>query len=162
MAVTTQESTEYANVFTTKPPEMNDTTSLHGRLRIAYFVHNQSGAGDATSSVAVVKLPPGKVRLLGNLSRIYVNWTTASATMDVGWDAYSQRDGTAVVADPNGLDDGIDVDTAGATGICSIQAATANAKLFESKDGVTIRLTSQDTAIADDDDVVGYLIYVQD
>ena len=34
--------------------------------------------------------------------------------------------------------------------------------MFESKDGVVIRATSQSTAIADGDDLVGYLLYVVD
>jgi hypothetical protein len=162
MAVTTQESTQYANTYTTRPVVMNNTTDVHGRMRIAYFEHTQSGAGDATSSVAVAKLPPGRVRLLGALSNVYVNWTTASATMDAGWDAYTELDGTAVVADPNGLDDGIDVDAAGATALGSVLASAASSKVFESKEGVTIRLTSQDVALAASSAVAGYIVYVQD
>ena len=164
MAVTTQESTEYANVFTTKPRVLNDTSSWHGRMRIAYFTFAQSGAGDSGSSVAVCKLPPGKVRLIGPLCNIYVNWTTASATLDAGWDAYTDRDGNAVAADADGLDDGVSVEAAGAIplGTVSAVAATGGCKLFESSDGVTLRLTSASTAIADGDDAVGYVVYVQD
>jgi len=162
MAVTTQESTQYANTFTTTPAVVNPASDVHGRVRIAYFIHNQSGAGDATSSVAVAKLPAGKVRLLGMLSHIYVNWTTASATLDAGWDAYTDFDGTAVAADPDGIDNGVDVDTVGMQVLGSALNATGRTKSFESKDGVVIRLTSQDTAIVDDDDIVGIIVYVVD
>lgn len=159
MAVTTQKGTQVTN-FDAEPAVMEETSDVHGRLRIAYFDHTQSGAGDATSSVEVVRLPPGTVRLLGALSRVEHNWTTASATMDIGWDAYTDLDGDAVAADSDGIDDGIDVDTAGATAIGS--ALTADTKVFISRDGVSIRLTSQDTAIADTDTASGYLVYVLD
>lgn len=159
MAVTTQKSTQVTNTDAT-PPVMEETSDLHGRMRIAYFDHTQDGAGDATSSVEIVRLPPGTVRLLGALSRVEHDWTTASATMDVGWDAYVDLDGDAVAADADGIDDGIDVDTAGATAIGS--ALTADTKVFTSREGVSIRLTSQDEAIADTDTASGYLVYVVD
>ena len=83
MAVTTQNSTEYGNTVAT-PVVNNPTSDMHGRLRVAFFTHDQSGAGDATSSVAICKLPAGRVRLLLGSSFIYANWTTASATLDLG------------------------------------------------------------------------------
>lgn len=167
MSATTQYSTEYNQVYVTVPPSNLATSELHGRVRVAYFTCNQSGAGDATSSFALCKLPPGKVRLLLGSSFMYVNWTTASATLDLGWDAYTAMDGTTTSADPNGLIDGLDVDTAGlysAEDLCALAAVKAlgGTYVFQSKDGVVIRATSQDTAIADDDDLVGYFLYVID
>lgn len=159
MAVTTQKGDQLTNLDAV-PPVIENSHNLHGRLRIAYFSHTQSGAGDATSSAEIVRLPPGKVTLLGALCNCTHNWTTASATMDVGWDAYTDLDGTAVAADSDGIDDGISVDTAGSTAFGS--ALTAGRKVFESQDGVSIRLTSQDTAIADTNTASGYLVYVQD
>lgn len=166
MAVTTQETTEYAGVFTTKPPALVPTSSWHGRIRGAYFVHNQSGVGDAGSSVALVKLPPGSVRLLLPMSWLYVNWTTTSATLDLGWDAYTGLDGVAVNADPDGLIDGLDVDAVGVRAFEELMslaglAATGYTKLFQSKDGVTIRATSP-TAMVDSDDLAGMFAYMQD
>lgn len=168
MAVTTQESTEYANAFSTSPAVANPTSSWHGRLRIAYFTCDQSGAGDATSSVALCKLPAGKVRVFLGLSKAYVNWTTASATLDLGWDAYTNPDGVAVTADPDGLVNGLAVDTVnwydflGTVGGTATTAATGGTYLFDSQDGVVIRATSQDTAIVDGDDLVGYIVYAVD
>lgn len=166
MAVTTQKSTEYTNA-TASPPVNLATTDIHGRVRVAYFTHAQSGAGDATSSVALCKLPAGRVRLLLGSSFAYVNWTTALATLDLGWDAYTDLEGDAVAADPNGLIDGLDVDTVGLRSgedlvtLAAIQA-TGGTKLFESNSGVVIRATSQDVAIVDGDDLVGYFLYVID
>jgi hypothetical protein len=165
MGVTTQYSTEYTQVYVTVPSSNLTTAEKHGVLRVAFFTHTQSGAGDATSSVALVKLPPGRVRLLGSLSRAYVNWTTGSATLDLGWDAYTNLSGTAVVADPNGLIDGLDVDTVGFRtfeGALAGELLTGGTHVFESKDGVVIRATCQDQILADLDDLVGYFVYVID
>ena len=112
MAVTTQKSTEYTN-RTATPVTNNKTTEEHGKLRIMFFTHDQDGAGDASSSVALGELPAGRVRVLLALSRAYVNWTTSSATLDLGWDAYTDQDGSTTAADTDGLVDGEDVDTVG-------------------------------------------------
>jgi hypothetical protein len=166
MGVTTQESVQYANAFTDQPREMNPVSQWGGKVQFAFFSHDQSGAGDATSSVALAKLPPGRVRLVLGLSQAYVNWTTGSATLDLGWDAYTDLAGAAVAADPDGLCDGIDVDTVGlrtfSTGAVAANIATGYTKEFLSKEGVVIRATSQDQAIASGDDLVGWLAYVCD
>lgn len=164
MAVTTQKSAEYTNATAT-PPVNNSTAELHGRVRVAYVSHAQSGAGDAASSVALFKLPAGRVRVLLSSSSLYVNWTTASATLDLGWDAYTGRDGNAVAANSDGLADGIDVESAGTvTGgtLADLNAALGGSFVFESQGGVVIRATSQDAAIADGDDLIGHFLYVID
>jgi hypothetical protein len=43
-----------------------------------------------------------------------------------------------------------------------LTALNGYTKVFESRDGVVIRATSQDTAIADGDDLVGHNFYVID
>lgn len=161
MAVTTQNSTQYEALYGTSLSTLYPT-EINGEVKIAYFAHDQSGAGDSSSIVYAVKLPPGRVRLIGKLCNVYVNWTTASATMDVGWLAYTGLDGTTVAADADGLDDGLDVDAAGNRNLCSVAAcaATGYTKLFESRDGVTITFTTASTAIASGDDLVGTLAYV--
>ena len=164
MAVTTQKTTEYTNA-TASPVTLNEAHAYHGRVRIAYFTHDQAGAGDAGSSVALCSLPAGKVRVLLSSSNAYVNWTTGSATLDLGWDAYTDIDGDAVAADPNGLVDGLNVDTVGyfsLEGALAGVKATGGTHTFESQGGVVIRATSQDVAIASGDDLVGYILYIVD
>jgi hypothetical protein len=130
MAVTTQKSTEYTNATAT-PVTMNDANVYHGRVRIAHFTHDQDGAGDATSSVALCSLPAGKVKVLLSSSNAYCNWTTGSATLDLGWDAYTNISGTAVAADPDGLLNGLNVDTVGYQNFGADQTATGGAYTFE-------------------------------
>ena len=163
MAVTTQKSTEYTNATAT-PVTLNEANVYHGRVRIAYFTHDQDGVGDAGSSVALCALPAGKVKVLLSSSNAYVNWTTSSATLDLGWDAYTNISGTAVAADPDGLVDGLDVDTVGyqtLEGALAGIKATGGTHTFETQSGVVIRATSP-TAMVDGDDLVGYLLYVVD
>jgi len=167
MAVTTQESTQYAQIYTTQPQTNVSPAEWEGKLRVAVFDHTQSGAGDATSSVALCKLPAGRVRLMLPLSWMYVNWTTASATLDLGWDAYTNTSDTAVAADPNGLLDGISVENAGVIGFEELTTlagldTAGHMKVFESKEGVVLRATSQDVALADASYITGALIYVRD
>ena len=163
MAVENEYSTQYAEVYINNTGK-NETHETHGRLRIAHFVHEQSVAGDATSDIALAKLPAGKVRILPFLCRAYVNWTTALATLDVGWAAYTDLSGTAVAADPDGIADAIDVDAAGFVNFesATLHIATGGTVLFESEGGVDILATSTDTAIALGDDFAGYLVYVID
>lgn len=163
MTVTHQESSIIANHTA---GTFNDSVDEGGTLHQVYFTHEQSGAGDATSDVKVVKLPPGRVRLMLGLSAVYVNWTTASATLDIGWDAYTDFGGNAVDADPNGLVDGLDVDTVGIQEgqdlVTALTSAAAGTKIFESQEGVTITFTSQDEVLADSSDLAGYLVYAKD
>ena len=163
MAVTTQKSTEYTNATAT-PVTLNEANVYHGRVRIAYFTHDQDGVGDAGSSVALCSLPAGKVKVLLKSSNAYVNWTTSSATLDLGWDAYTDINGDAVALDIDGLVDGLDVDTVGYQSLEGALAgiiATGGTYTFETQSGVVIRATSP-TAMVDGDDLVGYLLYVVD
>lgn len=163
MAVTSQSSVQHtallADASTLYP------TELYGKTQIAFFTHDQSGAGDATSSVALCKLPAGRVRVLLPSSVVWCNWTTASATLDLGWDAYvALSDGAAVAADVDGLIDGLNVDAAGYFRFDSGIAAnrlTGGTYLFESRAGVVIRASSTDTAIVSGDDLAGYLMFIE-
>lgn len=162
MAVTTEKSDQITNVEAT-PAVLEDTTSLHGRHRIAYFTHTQVAVGDANSLVEVVKLPAGRVRVLFSESLIEHAWATALIDMSVGWAAYVDQDGDAVVADPNGLDVAIDVDTAGVfVPGSALAAGTAKTMLFESQGGVTLTVQAIAAALAIGDTVNGYFTYVLD
>ena len=163
MAVTTQLSAEYT-IQTTTPIANSNTVDKHGKLRTLFFTHDQDGAGDANSTVTLGKLPAGKVKIIGGLSRMYVNWVTSSQTMDIGWKAYTDLDGDAVALDVDGLVDGLDVD---AVGYFDMESNIAAGKLkggsytFESNDGVEITALAI-AALVDGDDLCGYITYVID
>lgn len=138
-------------------------TNFHGILRVARFDKTNLAADTDTNSIInLAQLPPGRVLLLGRLCRIYHNLTTGSQLLNIGWAAYTDIDGSAVNASVAGLDADIDVDTAGSIdGIGTVLAATSSqTKLFESRSGVTIT-ASPELAVVLNDDINGYLVYVQ-
>ena len=161
MAVTTQNSTEYAATIAT-PLVKTSATNNTGKLRTLAFTFNQDGVGDAGSIIVLGKLPAGNVKIIGALSRFYCNIVATSATIDIGWQAYTSTDGDAVAADPDGMVDGLDVD---AVGYQTMEGNTAATKLlggnhsFSSRDGVVIAIKSV-AALAASDDVDGYITYV--
>ncbi len=164
MAVTVQKSVELTNADATPIVKAN-TTEMHGVIRIAFFTHAQAGVGDTGSSIGLCRLPAGRVRLLASMSKAYVNWTTSSATLDLGWDAYTNTAGATVAADADGLVDGLAVDTVGFQtfeGAIAANLLMGGAYVFDSQDGVVIRATATDNAQVAGDDLVGYLAYVVD
>ena len=167
MAVTTQNGDQYELQYGSTLGAVYGT-EVRGKVCKEYFSHTQSGAGDAGSSVAICKLPPGRIRLLLPECWFYCNWTTASATLDLGNDAYTQIDGTAVAANVDSIIDGLSVDTVSMFGFEELVAAIGvlptavlgYTALFDSQDGIVIRASSTDTAIADADDLAGVLTYM--
>jgi len=163
VALAVTESTQVENMNAV-PSVALAPTEHHGRIRIAFFDWlNGAVAGDAGGVIDIIKLPAGKVRLLGRLSSIYHNMTTGGNTIDIGWKAYTDLNGDAVAADPDGLDDGIDVETAGTINIGTVAAvlATCGQKLFESQEGVVLTITSVGI-VAAADVLQGHLAYVLD
>ena len=160
MAVTQQQATQLSN--TDLAPQVNNpTTDMTGKLRIARFNFTQSGEGAVASLAELAKLPPGNVRVILTLSRITFSAMGAARTMDLGWLAYTDLAGAAVAADPNGLDDGVDVSSAGSVN----PGGTVGGEetyLFTSLEGVTITAQINDDVIDDGETLDGYLIYILD
>ena len=163
MAVTTQNSTEYAATLAT-PLVLAGARSNTGKLRTLAFSFNQDGVGDAGSIIVLGKLPAGRVKIIGGLSRFYCNIVAGSATIDIGNQAYTDTDGSTVAEDVDSMVDGLDVDTAG---YFTMEGNTAATKLlggnatFSSRDGVVITAKSIG-ALADDDDLAGVITYIVD
>lgn len=163
VALAVTESTQVAKIIAV-PPVALSPVEHHGRMRTAFFDWlNGIVAGDAGGVIDIIKLPAGRVRLLGRLSSIYHDMTTGGNTIDIGWAAYTGLDGVAVVADPNGLDSGVSVETAGTINIGTVAAvlAVCGQKLFESQEGVIITVTSVGI-VAASDIMQGHLTYVLD
>lgn len=157
MVVTNQESTQYAAIYSTTPPALEAADQYYGKLRVLAFDHTQSGAGDAGSTVKLVKIFPGQGSILLALSGIGVSALGAARTADLGWAAYVDQDGAAVAADPNGLDDGTDVSAAvfyNPVGTLLL----AETKRLQSRDGVDIEIQINDGTIPDAATINGYLV----
>ena len=146
------------------PAEPINVDELHGKIRIARFDYTQVAEGAVATIIQLVKLPAGRIRLLGRESNMYRSALGTSVTLDVGWAAYTNFSGTTVAADPDGLDDGVDVAAAGVARLGSVAAVLAEgeAKVFESQEGVTITGTIGGEVIPADGVINGYIAYVLD
>lgn len=112
MAVTHELSTQAAIAADPTLGKINPTES--GVLRIARFTFTQgAAAGDATSTATLVRMPAGRVRILGALSEVRFSAFGASRLLDVGRPAVVDITGETVAASTNGLADDINVASAG-------------------------------------------------
>jgi hypothetical protein len=166
MGVTNQESVQYENIFTDAPANMNGVSTWGAKLQVMFFNHTQSGAGDATSTINLVKLPAGRVRLITGLSRAYINHTTGSATLDLGWRAYTDLAGATVAENLEGIISALDVDAVGyrslESDVTALLADLGGTKEFLSKSGVVIVAHSPTAVIAASSTIAGYLVYACD
>lgn len=160
MAVTTQQSAQMA-LIDGDPRTPNPVHEWAGRLRIALFDFTQAGAGDAGSLAELVKLPAGHVRLILPLSRIGFSALGASRTMDVGWAAYSGHDGSAVAADPNGLDAAVNVASAGSVNPAGTVGGSET-MLFSAQEGLVLTAQVNGGTIPDGATLSGWFVYVVD
>jgi hypothetical protein len=98
--------------------------------------HSEAVAGDATSVQRLTKIPAGLFRFWRGASFLNFSAFGASRVLDIGWEAYKDRDGNDVVADPDGLNVDLDVSAAGSGNLGA--ALTRGYKDFDSRDGVWI------------------------
>lgn len=161
MAITQEKSDQIVNQEAT-PPVMSGVDTLRGKVKMLRFSFTQgAAAGDAASLQELVKVPAGVVRVILSLSRIAHSAFGAARTLDLGWLAYTDTNGAAVAADPNGLDDGVDVSSAGSF----IPGGTVGGDetfLFESNGGLTLTTQNNDGTIPIGATLNGYIMYVQD
>ena len=158
--VVNENSTEYAN-FIAKPMVKVDVDKWLGRMRIFYFSFTRTAQGAAGSLCNLLQLPGGRVRLILPLSRIHTSALGASRTMDIGWLAHTDHDGDAVAADPNGLDDGVDVSSAVAFNPGGT-VGTDETYLFNSRDGVVLTAQVNDGTWDAAETLSGYFVAIND
>lgn len=165
MAVTTEKSDQIDNMEALPPVRLN-TNELGGRLRIARFSFTQGAAiGDANSTADLVKLPPGKtVTILKDLCRLNHSAMGAGRTLDIGYTAHTNLDGTAVSADVDALLDGADVENAGnipmGTGTGAV--GTDNTLTLNARAAVTIQAICLGDTLTVGETLNGYIVYVED
>ncbi|MCB1883683.1 MAG: hypothetical protein KDG89_06770 [Geminicoccaceae bacterium] len=149
MAVTAQAS----DFFTVRPRQ---TTESHGRVRTAYVEHVQAGAGDAGSTIDLWRVPAGRVRIVGYLSRLRTSAFGAGVTLDMGHTGFSSRDGSEIAADGDALLDGKAVGSAGAF------ALDEDTFLIDGTGGTVIRATVLGGAIPAGATIKATIAYVVD
>jgi len=143
MAVVNETSPEYDAQIAIAMPSQSVQVN-QGGIRIMSFTHTQVTDADATSTVHLIRLPPGLVTVLFGDSLLETSAFAASSTMHLGWGAHTNMDGTAVAADPDGLLASLDV-----TGVllttntgAALTAGTGFQKTFDSTGGVDLFITA--------------------
>jgi hypothetical protein len=123
--------------FSTQPTRAK-STDWGAKLKVSYEKITFTTAGFTTASlgdIPLILLPPGNVRLYCDLSRLICPAGTATSDLDLGWGAHTKADGTAVVADYDGIAASLDV---GGGAIDADIDDIANFFDFDSREGVQI------------------------
>jgi hypothetical protein len=102
--------------------------------------------GDINSTIALLDVPAGKYLYIGYLSLVTNSAFGAARLLDIGWDAYTQEDGTAVAASGNGIHSAADVSAAGSF-IPLSGIGVTKTKLFDSR-GPGVRIRAKVTGAA--------------
>lgn len=150
MAVTNQKSTQLAREESYSLGR-NPPTDARGVVHVLAFSFTQSGAGDATSTARLCKLPAGTVRVLD--IAIKTGALGASRVMDLGYEGHADGAGAAVSADADAFANDVDV-SAAATSLVHVNT------VFSSRDGVVIAATIAGGTIPDATNISGYVRYV--
>lgn len=151
MAVTNQASAQAA--IQAAPATGKLQPADMGEVRLAYFSHTQDGAGDADSTVELIKLPAGRVRVIGHLSRVETSAFGSSRTLAIGHAAAAAVGGEAIAAD--------DAAFAAATSVASAGGfACTGMPLIETEGGIRVLATVAGGTIPDSATVEGAIAYM--
>ena len=138
------------------PPAIQVKSSDWGsKLRCSYSKVTYAGTTGTAGVIRLMKLPAGKLRILGFLSRIAGVHSVAALRYDIGYLAHTQEDGTPVVADPNGLASAQDPDTT------AVLDETTEIREFDSREGVEVQATIQAGTLTAGDVLRLWLVYQQ-
>jgi len=129
-------------------------------LRSSPPVAGSYASGDANSTIDLVVVPPGKFVMLGDLCRIRHSAFGTGRTMDVGWAAYTNEDGTAVTADEDGIHSAADVAAAGSF-VPLDELGVSAMKLFDSREGVTIKVKIEAAALSSGETIDAYFVFME-
>lgn len=137
MAVTITKSTEVTNQEAT-PPVKAAPHSLGGKVRLFMGkVVQGAAAGDANSTLEMVKIPPGKWRLVLAQSRMKISALGAARVLSAGFRAYTDEAGTAVAENLSAFKTALDVSAAVAFDLTGVTGADET-YVISSQSGVTL------------------------
>lgn len=160
MAITIQNSTQLAAALA-EPSEYMDPSEHSGKKRASYFSFVQNGAGDAESKIVVAKLPAGRLRIVLDETRIANSALGSGRTLNVGLQAYTAKDGSAVAAADDALKSGVSAASA-ATAAISAANGSDPTVFINSRDGVTVELTVKGGTIPDAAELFGVITYIKE
>lgn len=155
MAITITQATQFASDYRAYPIDKS------GKLRFNYFsMPAVTVASDAGSTINLCRLPPGRVRMLPWLNRIWTSAFGASRVFDLGYRAFEKEDGTEEAESANALLNDLDISSA-VNG--SVMATNTLAKYdFFSRKGVIIFGTVAGGTIPVAATLQGYVAYIHE
>lgn len=157
MAITEQSTTEKGADYRGYP------TNDHGKVRIQYFdLPATTVAGDDGSTVLLCDLPPGRIRVIPNLSRFDNSAFGAARTLSIGHKAYASRDQGAAANEadnPTAFANAADVSLAVVGGQPMGEALKYD---IYSKGGVTVYASVAGGTIPVGATLRGFIAYVAD
>lgn len=139
-------SSQYTNAYRNVPTGHNYADGRSAGIKLVDYT--QVLAGAAADTILLFKLPPLSTLLMID-SAFWFDTFTATATIDIGWQAYTDATtGAATAADADGLIDGVLLTTASTWSHGMLLLATpddsvpiVNTKVFNNRDEVTIFAT---------------------
>ena len=153
---TDQNSVQYGNQVAI-PPVIMEAEVHYGKLRVVKFNFTQSGAGSAASIARLYRLPAGKVMLCCGQSQVKTSAFGSSRVLDIGYAQYIGQTGAVVSADPDAINNDIDVSGAATT---IPGAALADGTItFNSRAGVTLIATVAGGTIPDAATIQGTWVF---
>jgi len=151
--------------------DRNPSYAVSGKLRYAhllYTVDASSGTGSGgalanTDEVNLIQLPPNARLMCVDCVYSFSATQGSSTTIDVGWRAYTNVDGTAVAEDKDGLCDAmiatVTVPTKWAPGTFNALVDGAGTYRFDSKAPVTIFMTCNNAGGTYDGDLADVIAF---
>src|SRR3972149_2817358 len=107
--------------FTGTPTSSAQYTSQAG----AIGGRGRGGAGAGTGEVNLLRLPPGRLTIFSQLSRIEATQEAVNADLHLGFRAYTEPDGDAVAEDDNAFLDNADAGGGAISSVFLLPAVTA-------------------------------------
>ena len=104
-------SAQYTN-YTASPQTFVPSSDWGSKLRASFCKLTFTAAGFTTAAlgdIALIRMPPGVVRILPDLCRLVCPAGTASSDLDIGISAYKGIDGVTVALAGIALADSLDV-----------------------------------------------------
>ena len=124
-----------------------------------------AAAGAGTGEVNLLRLPPGRLTIFSQLSRIEATQEAANADLHLGFRAYTEPDGDAVAEDDNAFLDNADAGGGAISSVFLLPAVTAAAgpgiTQINSRNGFILYAMIDTGNIETDDTISGYVVWAQ-
>ncbi len=146
MAISVPSKSVQYTQYTAVPQQMVKPTDWGSTKKYSYGKLTFTAAGftaAAAGDIFLVRMPPGRLRILKRESFVVCPAGTLNADLDLGWGAYVGLDGVAVAASGAGFADSLDAGAA--INVAWDAAGVLDGVLFESQSGFDI-VCSFDTA----------------